>query len=109
MSFIRKSEPVLPSDAHPIYSPSRLDLLEGLNYYEEHQPGLAADFYKELAHAELDVIEAPEFGYPLGKGYRRKHLRRYPYSLVYRIEGEDLILVVAVAHSSRKPNYWEAK
>ncbi len=90
---------------------ARLDLLEGLSYYEEHQPGLAADFYKEFGHAELDVLEAPEFWHPLKKGYRRKHLKRYPYSLVYRIEGEDLLLVVAVAHSSRKPNYWsrEAK
>ena len=88
---------------------ARLDLLEGLSYYEEHQPGLAVDFYKEFGNAELDVIEAPEFWHPFGKGYRRKHLKRYPYCLVHRIEDEGLLLVVAVAHSSRKPNYWEAK
>ncbi|WP_227021518.1 type II toxin-antitoxin system RelE/ParE family toxin [Oceaniferula marina] len=38
-----------------------------------------------------------------------QHLKRSPYSLVYRIEGESLLLVVAVAHSSRQPNYWEKK
>lgn len=88
---------------------SRLDLLAGLSYYEEHQPGLAADFYKEFVLAEQDVREAPEFWHPLTKGYRRKHLKRYPYSLVYRIESEDLVLIVAVAHSSRKLNYWSQK
>ncbi|NWK56588.1 hypothetical protein HW115_13280 [Verrucomicrobiaceae bacterium N1E253] len=50
---------------------ARLDLLEGLSYYEEHQPGLAADFYREFAHAELEILEAPEFWHPIAGGYRR--------------------------------------
>ena len=85
---------------------ARLDLLEGLGYYENHQPGLAADFYREFSKAEQHVAQMPDFWHPLGKGYRRKHLKRYPYSLVYRVETDGLILVVAVAHSSREPNYW---
>ncbi len=85
---------------------ARIDLLAGLDYYEEHQPGLAADFYRELCKAEQDVVQMPDFWHVLGQGYRRKHLKRYPYSLVYRVEPDGLILVVAVAHSSRKPNYW---
>ena len=32
-------------------------------------------------------------------------LRRFPYSVVYHLENEEPF-VVAVAHSSRAPNYW---
>ena len=43
----------------------------------------------------------PEFE----SGARRYVLRRYPFSIVYRVAGE-LIEVIAVAHQRRKPYYW---
>jgi hypothetical protein len=33
-------------------------------------------------------------------------MRRYPYQVVYRIEG-DKIVVIATAHAKRKPRYWK--
>jgi plasmid stabilization system protein ParE len=38
-------------------------------------------------------------------GYRRVHLRKYHDVIVDRIVG-DFAVVVAVSHSSRRPNYW---
>lgn len=35
-------------------------------------------------------------------------LNRYPYSLVYRVDGESVI-VVAVAHSKRRSRYWSGR
>jgi hypothetical protein len=32
-------------------------------------------------------------------------LHNFPYSLVYRIQGDE-IRIVAVAHHSRRPGYW---
>lgn len=84
---------------------ARIDFLKGLEYYEKQQEGLAIDFYKEFIAAEEAVRDTPEFWHLVGKSYRRKHLKRYPYSLVYTIK-PDHILIVAVAHSSRMPNYW---
>ena len=84
---------------------ARQDLLKGLSYYEEAQEGLAADFYNELLSAEQSIREMPEFWHQLAQNYRRKHLKRYPFSLVYRIT-DPCIVIVAVAHSSRAPNYW---
>jgi toxin ParE1/3/4 len=39
-------------------------------------------------------------------GQTRKFLlRQFPYTLVYRVQGE-VITVIAVAHQSRQPGYW---
>ena len=37
--------------------------------------------------------------------YRRYLMARFPYGVVYRIEGET-VLVFAVAHLRRRPGYW---
>jgi mRNA-degrading endonuclease RelE of RelBE toxin-antitoxin system len=36
---------------------------------------------------------------------RRCRLRRFPYGLIYAIDEGD-ILIVAVAHTHRRPDYW---
>ncbi len=47
----------------------------------------------------------PQLGRPRYPGVRTWALKRFPYTLVYRVEG-DLITVIAVAHQSREPRYW---
>ncbi len=41
------------------------------------------------------------------KGIRRKVLRKFPYNLHYTCSiKSDLIVILAVAHQSRRPLYW---
>lgn len=40
---------------------------------------------------------------------REAVLRRYPYSIVYRVEMSGEVLVLAVAHASREPGYWQSR
>ncbi|HIP58812.1 MAG TPA: hypothetical protein EYH01_00115 [Campylobacterales bacterium] len=42
------------------------------------------------------------------KSTRRCLVNRFPFGLVYRIEG-DTIVIVAVMHLSRKPDYWYSR
>lgn len=35
-------------------------------------------------------------------------LRRFPYHLIYTVEGDELI-VTAVAHHKRRPFYWSRR
>jgi plasmid stabilization system protein ParE len=35
-------------------------------------------------------------------------LRRYPFSVVYRVESAR-ILIVAVAHGRRRPGHWKSR
>ncbi len=42
------------------------------------------------------------------KRARRYILPRFPFSVIYRMKGE-LIEVVVVAHQRRKPGYWKSR
>jgi toxin ParE1/3/4 len=42
-------------------------------------------------------------------GYRRVKLRQFPFLLIYELRPDDRILVVAVAHTSRRPGYWRRR
>lgn len=52
-------------------------------------------------------IELPELA-DLDVEIRRAVTRRFEYGLVYYVRG-DVLWVVAVAHSKRRPNYWRAR
>ncbi len=51
------------------------------------------------------VLQQPNCGMPAEASTRRKLLRRFPYSVIYLIEGQQLF-VVAVMHHRRRPGYW---
>ena len=50
----------------------------------------------------------PRLGTPGYPGVRTWPLKDYPYTLVYRVQGE-VISVIAVAHQSREPGYWAGR
>jgi len=59
----------------------------------------------EVSRAIERILEAP-LRYSLGRrGERRFVLDRFPYTLLYRVR-EDHIFITAVAHQSRRPDYW---
>ena len=45
----------------------------------------------------------------LGTVYRWVRVRRFPYVLIFREQSPDVIMVVAVAHTSRRPGYWRGR
>jgi len=84
---------------------AELDILEAFEWYELHQEGLGARFQMALANAEKFVQRNPSLGEPYDFGSRRWPLKVFPYTLIYSDEPET-ILIIAVAHYSRKPDYW---
>lgn len=89
---------------------AKAEVRSAANWYEKEREGLGGDFVVDLNLA-LDAIErAPEI-YPeietarTKRNVRRYLLHRFPYMLIYELrQGE--IIVVAVSHASRRPNYW---
>ena len=78
---------------------------EAARWYAERSPVAASRFVSEIEAAAQAIAEAPNACPPYRHGTRRFLLRRFPYSLVYRVEPTRLI-VVAVAHAHRRPGYW---
>ena len=66
-------------------------------------------FQAEFSRA-LEAIAATPDRYPLCDDRPRFYLlKRYPFQLIYRKASEEQLLIVAVAHTSRRPGYWSER
>jgi toxin ParE1/3/4 len=84
------------------------ELTKAAAFYFGINDQLGRDFLAEL-HLTLDhVAESPEMGSHVGKQARRRRIARFPFDLIYRVDS-DLVLIVAVAHHSRRPRYWSRR
>jgi toxin ParE1/3/4 len=77
-------------------------------WYAERSATAAAAFTEEIDTAEAAIVGLPEAWPLFDHGTRRYLLRRFPFSVVYRIEARR-ILIVAVAHARRRPGYWRSR
>ena len=54
------------------------------------------------------IARAPETWPEYLYGTRRYLLRHFPFAVVYLVD-PDVVTIVAVAHSKRKPGYWRKR
>lgn len=87
---------------------AQLELDEAISYYNAQQPGLGDVFLLETIAAIDRIRRFPDAWHPMGASLRRCRLRRFPYGLIYSTDGDE-ILVVAVAHAHRRPDYWRER
>jgi|ERR1700728_1208641 len=81
------------------------DVKSAVAWYRGRSPKAAADFVEELDRAVHTIGEAPE-RWPIGKNNTRRFLLwRFPFSIIYS-QQDSRIIIWAVAHSSRRPEYW---
>ncbi len=85
---------------------AKLDLLDGVEYYESKSPGLGLDFEKEVKASIGQIRNSPERWPKKDDDTRRILLHSFPYSIVY-IYYEDHVWIIAIAHHKRKPDYWK--
>lgn len=78
---------------------------EAYLWYESQRTGMGEEFLSE-ANRELERIgEMPELYAVLRRDARRAMLSRFAYSLLYRVVGDDVIVVVCF-HVKRDPRRW---
>lgn len=78
------------------------------NWYEDERDGLGEEFAQELERALSLIREHPQVGGVAWGQYRRVVLRRFPYSVIYRVT-ERSAVVIAVFHASRDPEIWKSR
>ena len=81
------------------------DLSDAAAFLERRVRGLGDRLVAEVEYALERVAENPNVGPRLEQDVRKIRVRRFPYSLIYRIL-PDYVLVLAVAHHRRRRNYW---
>jgi len=85
---------------------ARVDLREGRAFYRKRSPIAAIAFSHAIDHGIDSIAEAPLRYAAADYGTREFVLpRRFPYTLVYKLKA-DSVVIVAVAHHSREPEYW---
>jgi plasmid stabilization system protein ParE len=89
-----------------VLTPAREEFLEAVAFYEGEARGLGTEFIDEFERALELIATNPHLGPHFEAETRRKLLRRFPFQIIYEV-GRDELLVVAVAHLSRRPGYWQ--
>ena len=74
-------------------------------WYEKREKGLGVRFHAALKEAEAFISKNPRLGTRYRRDTRKWRVPEFPYSLIYR-EERNRILVCAVAHAKRRPDYW---
>lgn len=91
-----------------ISDPATSELTEAIRWYEEQRDGLGVELFDAISET-IDLIRThPEIGSPRAthRPSRQVRVQRFPYYVVYRTH-DDAIYVVAVAHTSRRPDDWK--
>jgi len=85
------------------------EIYEAALYYEEKAADLGLLFLDEIEKAILRILANP-MAYPsVGDEVRQAIVSRFPYSILYVIESDEHLRVIAVAHQKRRPGYWNVR
>lgn len=87
---------------------AQCELDEAYDWYEAQAKGLGGQLVEETRLAVRRVAVFSESCQEIAPGIRRCLIRRFPYALIYRTAGEELI-ILAVIHQHRKPRDWQQR
>ncbi len=87
-----------------VFAPRALRDLEGIaEYLNKHSPSGTKSVLAAIKSSVDALTFFPEIGRIIDDtGHRRLPVLRYPYSVFYRIAGEEL-LILHVRHAARRP------
>jgi plasmid stabilization system protein ParE len=95
---------------YSLHPEAEADLRDAAEFYRERAGNsLSQSLLAEFEQSVNILLQHPGLGSPWrGPGRRRYLMKRFPYSLVYTVSGEE-IRILAVAHHNRRPGYWRGR
>ena len=84
------------------------DLAEARAFYEGRRGGLGDEFLESFEDTLRSIETSPEAFSVVHRQLRRTLMRRFPFSVYYRIEGGEPV-IIAVFHSRRNPKDWKSR
>ncbi len=85
--------------------PSDKEMEEAIDYYNDQMPVLGEQFYNSFLSSVDYISIAPDAWRKVGNNTRRINIKRFPYLILYVLDGED-ILITCIAHQHRNPTYY---
>lgn len=86
--------------------PAQYELDDAFDYYESQVPGLGAEFLDDVLTAFKRIESNPEAWPLFSKRTRRCLATHFHYGIIYQMRNHE-ILIVAIAHLHRHPEYWQ--
>ena len=87
------------------YHPATVsELNSARDYYNELTSGLGDEFKSEVM-TKIDFLLANPLVCKEENGVRRAFLKRFPFSVLYRTDGEGFLRVLCIRHHRRHPAY----
>ena len=86
-------------------APARSEVLAEVTYYNNKELGLGSRFLASVEDATSRALAYPLTGSLVSNNTRRVFLKDFPFALVFRPD-EEGIVVFALAHHARRPEYW---
>ena len=88
-----------------IHSDVEQDLHQAAVFYErEGSPLLAARFVAEFKRVVGLIVAHPEIGSPRAKGRRGLTMKVFPFTVVYRLQADEIRILV-VKHDRKRPSF----
>jgi hypothetical protein len=84
---------------------AKRELDDAVDFYNREKPGLGYEFLWEVFFAIDRIRQFPRAWQTFHEDARRCLVRRFPYGIIY-VQHEDLIVILALAHLHRDPDYW---
>jgi toxin ParE1/3/4 len=94
----------LPFRFHPA---AEAELLAAIDWYAARDTDVATELASVVRDALVLIAQVPDAWptWPGREDLRVRVLRRFPFSIIYALAAEAIV-VVAVAHHRRRPGYW---
>lgn len=88
---------------HPM---ARQEMNAAAIYYESKTRHTGWNFY-EAIECQLQKIADHPLSYPRTiRNMHRAPIPRFPYHIIFELDDDNKIHIIAVAHQKRKPGYW---
>jgi plasmid stabilization system protein ParE len=82
------------------------EIREGAEYYRKAASPAIAQAFRRAVRDAVRLIRAQPLAWQKTDIFGRRYvMSRFPYSVIYEIDGDDLV-VVAIACQHREPHYW---
>jgi len=82
---------------------------EAANFYHQQQPGLEQRFLEELEDAITRLRRHPLRYRRETEDIRKCRLLRFPYGVIYRLQSDGEIEILAIMHLKKQPSYWQLR
>jgi plasmid stabilization system protein ParE len=72
-------------------------------------PSSGIAFLAEIEKVLQRILARPMAYQAIGDEIRQARVERFPHTVLYVVEPDECIRVIAVAHQKRRPGYWRSR